>query len=389
MFSCFRLDNSWLLWLLGFSAIIPASVMGQSQDSDRVLADIKSSLLEYALDNKAFVSATSWISGSGSIEEELLVYNRLRLEQLRFQTFDYGKGDSGARLYKLGTLNKDRGFGSRLKSRDENIGCELPAPRKQRLLLEVQKPVSTDAISLNLSNHANKVISEALKSKTAQDFYDQSLVIYETNTKKSGYKSYFTGVYSGPSDLKLVLESHTSRAQVKRALKNALNPWKNAPRSYHLAISVSIRSLDGGILWSEGFDGSVASQDSQVLLTQLSESTVSRIRNWSERLLPLISKQVLCNGKISLSLVTGSSGGGSIIGGKDIGIFKGQRFILAPKDKQLRLAGLEKGLSMVSLAEVVSVYEHSALFDVYAGMTELDYDNMLAIPLSHAGIFEG
>ena len=44
---------------------------------------------------------------------------------------------------------------------------------------------------------------------------------------------------------------------------------------------------------------------------------------------------------------------------------------------------------MVSLAEVVSVYEHSALFDVYAGMTELDYDNMLAIPLSHAGIFEG
>ena len=112
MFSCFRLDNSWLLWLLGFSAIIPASVMGQSQDSDRVLADIKSSLLEYALDNKAFVSATSWISGSGSMEEELLVYNRLRLEQLRFQTFDYGKGDSGARLYKFGTLNKASGFGS-------------------------------------------------------------------------------------------------------------------------------------------------------------------------------------------------------------------------------------------------------------------------------------
>ena len=44
---------------------------------------------------------------------------------------------------------------------------------------------------------------------------------------------------------------------------------------------------------------------------------------------------------------------------------------------------------MVSLAEVVSVYEHSALIDVYAGMSELDYNNMVAIPLSHAGIFEG
>ena len=44
---------------------------------------------------------------------------------------------------------------------------------------------------------------------------------------------------------------------------------------------------------------------------------------------------------------------------------------------------------MVSLAEIVSVYEHTAHIEVYAGMPELDYDNMLAIPLSHAGIFEG
>ena len=389
MFSCFRLCNSWVLWLLVSLAAIPGYVAGQSQDSDRVLSDIKSSLLEYALDNKAFVSATSWISGSGSLEEELLVYNRLRLEELRFQTFDYGKGDSGARLYKFGTLNKVRRFGSRLRSSDENIVCDLPVPRKQRLLLEIQKSVSTDAISLNLSSHANKVISEAIKSKTAQSFYDQSMVIYEPRMEKSGYQSYFTGVYSGPSDLKLVIESYAVRAEVKRALKNALNPWKTAPRSYHLAISVSIRSLDGVVLWSKGLDANVSSQDSQVLLTHLSESAISQIRNWSEGLLPLISKQARCNGKITLGLANGSSGSGSIIGGKDVGIFKGQRFILAPKDEQLRLAGLEKGLSMVSLAEVVSVYEHSALFDVYAGMAELDYDNMLAIPLSHAGVFEG
>jgi hypothetical protein len=69
MFSCFRLCNSWVPWLLVSLASIPGCVAGQSQDSNRVLADIKSSLLEYALDNKAFVSATSWISGSGSLEE--------------------------------------------------------------------------------------------------------------------------------------------------------------------------------------------------------------------------------------------------------------------------------------------------------------------------------
>ena len=59
------------------------------------------------------------------------------------------------------------------------------------------------------------------------------------------------------------------------------------------------------------------------------------------------------------------------------------------RQERLSLEGLEKGLSMVSLAEVVSVYEHSAFIDVYAGMSELDYNNMVAIPLSHAGIFEG
>ena len=82
MFSCFRLCNFWVLWLLVSLAFIPGYVAGQSQDSERVLADIKSSLLEYALDNKAFVSATSWISGSGSLDEELLVYN---LSAMRFE----------------------------------------------------------------------------------------------------------------------------------------------------------------------------------------------------------------------------------------------------------------------------------------------------------------
>jgi hypothetical protein len=44
---------------------------------------------------------------------------------------------------------------------------------------------------------------------------------------------------------------------------------------------------------------------------------------------------------------------------------------------------------MVSLAEVIDVYENSAVISVYAGISKLNYDDMLAIPLSHAGIFEG
>jgi hypothetical protein len=156
-----------------------------------------------------------------------------------------------------------------------------------------------------------------------------------------------------------------------------------------LEISVSVGSLDGATLWSESFYSSVSSQNSQVLLTQLPDSAISLIKNWSDRLVPIISKQALCHGKISLNMVEGRSGTGSIVGGKDIGLFKGQRFILAPKGERLRLEGLESGLSMVSLAEVVNVYEHSALIGVYAGLSELDYDNMVAIPLSHAGIFEG
>ena len=104
-----------LLWLLVSLCSYHLCVFGDSLDSERSLANIKSSLLEYALDNKAYVSANSWISGSGSIEEELLVYNRLDLEGLRFQTFDYGSGDRGARLYDLNEAEISRGFGSRLR----------------------------------------------------------------------------------------------------------------------------------------------------------------------------------------------------------------------------------------------------------------------------------
>ena len=131
----------------------PLGVHADSQDNELILANIKSSLLEYALDNKAYVSANSWISGSGSIEEELLVFNRLDLEDLRFQTFDYGRGERGSRLYNVNDANISKGFGSRLRARKENGACELPAPRKQRLMLEIQQPTSTDTVSINLSNH--------------------------------------------------------------------------------------------------------------------------------------------------------------------------------------------------------------------------------------------
>ena len=389
MLFCFRSRICRLLWAITSLCSYPLSVFSDSQDNERILANIKSSLLEYALDNKAYVSANSWISGSGSIEEELLVFNRLDLEDLRFQTFDYGRGERGSRLYNVDEANVSKGFGSRLRSRKENGACELPAPRKQRLLLEIQQPTSTDTVSINLSNHANKIFSDAFKSQTARSFLDGNLVIYEPHQGKSGYQLYFTGAYRGPSDLKLVVSSNASKSQVKRALKSTIKPWSKSPRTYNLEISASVGSLDGTILWSESFYSSVSSQNSQVLLTQLPESAISLIKNWSDRLVPIISKQALCHGKISLNMAEGRSGTGSIVGGKDIGLFKGQRFILAPKGERLSLEGLEKGLSMVSLAEVVSVYEHSAFIDVYAGMSELDYNNMVAIPLSHAGIFEG
>ena len=88
----------------------PLGVYADSQDNELILANIKSSLLEYALDNKAYVSANSWISGSGSIEEELLVFNRLDLEDLRFQTFDYGRGERGSRLYDVNEARVSKGF---------------------------------------------------------------------------------------------------------------------------------------------------------------------------------------------------------------------------------------------------------------------------------------
>ena len=390
MLFCFRSRIFRLLWGITSLCSFPLVGYAESQDNERILANIKSSLLEYALDNKAYVSANSWISGSGSIEEELLVFNRLDLEDLRFQTFDYGRGERGSRLYNVNDASVSKGFGSRFRARKGNGACELPAPRKQRLLLEVQQPTSTDTVSINLSNHANKIFTDALESQTARNFLDQNLVIYEPHQGKSGYQLYYTGAYRGPSDLKLVVSSNASKSRVKRALKSSIKPWSKPPRTYDLEISVSVGSLDGATLWSESFYSSVSSQNSRVLLTQLPDSAISLIKNWSDRLVPIISKQALCHGKISLNMAKGrTTGTGSIVGGKDIGLFKGQRFILAPKGERLRLEGLENGLSMVSLAEVVNVYEHSALIGVYAGMSELDYDNMVAIPLSHAGIFEG
>ena len=380
---------SFILWTACFSGY-SLEVLADSGESDRVLASLKSSILEYALDNKAHVSANSWISSSGAIKEELLVYNRLQLDKLHFQTFDYGKGDRGSRLFGVGNQTKSK---KRLIGRDSEgsgeLACDLPSIRKQRVLLFLESPESSDSVSLNLAGHANKVFLDSLRSATSQRVLGRDVVIYEKNRQKSQYESYYTGHYQGPSDMRLVVSSSASRMAVKRALKNTVRPWKKAAETYLVETKVSLVSLNGNELWSNVRYSRVSAQKSQILLTQLSDSVVADLRAWSGSLFPVIAEQTQCHGPIALSMINGRVGDGSIVGGRDIGLFKGQKFLLAPKEDRLALEGLEQGLKMVSLAEVVNVYENSAAITVYAGSSTLNYDDMLAIPLSHAGIFEG
>lgn len=381
-FSFFRFSMACLL-------CCPSAVIADSTDSDRVLASLKSSILEYALDNKAHIAANSWISSSGAVEEELLVYNRLQLDKLRFQTFDYGKGDRGSRLFGAKAQTQSKRFGRRAPVRLTELACDLPSMRKQRVLLSVVSPQSSDAISLNLAGHANKVFLESIRSQSAQGLLGRAAIIYEENKQKSHYQSYYTGHYQGPSDMRLEVSSSASRMAVKRAFKNSVRPWKKAAETYLVETTVSLMSQNGEGLWSNTRYSRVSAQESQILLTQLSDSSAADIRAWSESLFPIIASQAQCHGPIALSMVNGRVGDGSIVGGRDIGVFKGQRFLIAPKEDRLALEGLEKGLNMVSLAEVVNVYENSAVISVYAGASGLNYSDMLAIPLSHAGIFEG
>ena len=376
------------LLLLGAAYISPAG-LANSGDSERVLANLKSSILEYALDNKAYISANSWISSSGAVEEELLVYNRLEFDKLRFQTFDYGKGDRGSRLFGMDAPLKKKRFGRREKSSHKDLACELPVMRKHRVLLSFEGPKSSDAISLNLALHSNKVFLNMMRSAIERGQLGRSLVIYEEDNQKSHYDSYYTSHYQGPSDMRLEVSSNASKQVVKRALKNSLMPWKSSPEVYLVETKVSLLSQSGDNLWSNTLYSRVSAQQSQILLTQLSDSAVSEIKGWAGSLLPIIGRQAQCSGPVALSMANGRAGDGNIIGGKDIGVFKGQRFLLAPRENRLALEGLEKGLKMVSLAEVIDVYENSAVISVYAGISALNYDDMLAIPLSHAGIFEG
>ncbi len=380
---------SFLFSLTACLICSPLVLLADTQDSERVLASLKSSILEYALDNKAHIAANSWISSSGAVEEELLVYSRLKLNKLRFQTFDYGKGDRGSRLFGVKAPTKSKRFVLRETAPSSGLSCDLPSMRKQRVSLSVENPESSNAISLNLASHANKVFLERIRSQAAQGLLGRSVVIYEENKGKSHYESYYTGQYQGPSDMSLEVSSSASRMNAKRVFMNSVRPWKKSPESYLVETKVSLLAENGEALWSNIRYSAVSAEQSQVLLTHLSDSAAADLRAWSESLVPIIAAQAQCHGPIALTMSNVQAGDGSIVGGSDIGVFKGQRFLLAPKEDRLALEGLKKGLNMVSLAEVVDVYENSAVISIYAGNSAINYDDMLAIPLSHAGIFEG
>lgn len=373
-----------------FTLSSEVSLAKGSANSERELADLKSSLLEYALDNKAYVSANSWISSSGSMKEELLVYSALKFDKLRFQTFDYGKGNRGSRLFGFDQRKMGERFSFRNRSNKESMSCDLPALRKQRLELTLENPQGTDSISLNLANHSNQILLDSIKGESRDSLFSQNIIIYEPRRAGSAYTSYYAGRYRGPADLKAVISSNSTRLVVKKALKNSIRPWKKSAETFLVETRISLTNQGGRELWTDVFYSRVSAPKTQILLTRLSDPATAEIKTWARSVVPTLIRQAQCFGPVALSMANSKgSKGGSIVGGKSVGLFKGQKFLLTPREDRFALDGLERGLGMVSLAEVVSVFENTASVDVYAGLSPDNYNDMLAIPLSHSGIFEG
>ena len=93
------------------------------------------------------------------------------------------------------------------------------------------------------------------------------------------------------------------------------------------------------------------------------------------------AQAVNCHGRAELAIAANASEI-TLLGGRDAGVFQGQRMAILPTSRRLRTRGLEQSLSVVGLAEVTQVGPRSATLTLYAGPGQGDMTDMMAVPMA-------
>ena len=135
--------------------------------------------------------------------------------------------------------------------------------------------------------------------------------------------------------------------------------------------------------WRNSFavESSSQSKRDQMAWLALPDQSRAALTKWLAQAVNDINGAISCHGDTAIAFAA-SGTQATLQGGRDIGVYAGQRLAILPTSSRMRDRGLQSSLSVMGLAEVVQVGPHSARVNVYAGPQAGDFEGMMAVPIS-------
>ena len=352
----------------GEHAYAPA---GTVPGAENQLRQLKQALMTLAMDQKAHIAASGWTDPDGALTEDLLVFSGLEVEKLRpiVRRNRFGV-ETTELVYAAATPDKT---------------CGTSPARQQRLGLTVTIHRHSQADDDNMARAAATLLQQHMHAEVAQNSMTNVAALLTSQPKQSSgmstYLRYMTAVPESSQDLNLELRVRTTD---RKPLLHRYGLLQRARSSKSLQVQLRlvaqgavVLALQTGVLLPSNRQSAM----DQLAWLELPQATQQRLVDWLDAALPDVARAVNCHGESGLAIAANANEI-TLLGGRDAGVYQGQRMAILPNSRRLRTRGLEQSLSVVGVAEVTRVGPRSATLTMYAGPGQSDIADMMALPMA-------
>jgi cell wall-associated NlpC family hydrolase len=349
----------------------PNVAQSSPANSEEQLRQLKQSLLSLAMQSKARVAASGWTNSRGTMREDVMVFSEIELEKLRpvVRSSRYGR-ETTKLAYQADTTQSM---------------CAAQPVRPQRVGLTINLGANTTPANENLARNAADLVTDALSGAVVQGALSNVAILLSGEAlggvPDSTYHRFMTAGQAQQKDLQLrvaiAVEGDTS-------VLRWFTPSKvvRAPKRLTIELAL-VTEAEVAASWRNSFavESSSQSKRDQMAWLALPDQSRAVLTKWLAQAVNDINGAISCHGDTAIAFAA-SGAQATLQGGRDIGVYAGQRLAILPTSSRMRDRGLQSSLSVMGLAEVVQVGPYSARVNFYAGPQAGDFEGMMAVPIS-------
>jgi len=349
----------------------PNVAQSSPANSEEQLRQLKQSLLSLAMQRKARVAASGWTNSSGTMREDVMVFSEIELEKLRpvVRSSRYGR-ETTKLAYQADTTQSM---------------CAAQPVRPQRVGLTINLGANTTPANENLARNAADLVADGLRGAVVQGALSNVAVLVSGEAlggiPVSTYHRFMTVGPAQQEDLQLRVAIAVER---DTSVLRWFTPSKGVRAPKRLTIELAlVTETEVVASWRNSFavESSSQSKRDQMAWLALPDQSRAALTKWLAQAVNDINGAISCHGDTAIAFAA-SGTQATLQGGRDIGVYAGQRLAILPTSSRMRDRGLQSSLSVMGLAEVVQVGPYSARVKVYAGPQAGDFEGMMAVPIS-------